>query len=309
MTVWVTGANGFIGRYLIRFLADRGYAVHGIGHGAIADLERRRLGLDHWLNGEIDFANLDLLANRSGPPSTLFHLAGGSSVGLSIEQPYEDFARTVGGTARLLEWLRRAAPDCRLIAASSAAVYGTSYSTPIAKDAEPHPISPYGRHKLIMEELCRSYAATYGVRSTVVRFFSVYGACLRKQLLWDICCRLQKGERTLELGGTGDELRDWIEVRDAVRLFGAIAETPQAEDYQVLNGGSGTGTSVAEIAKELLKAWGGAIVVQFSGLARSGDPFSLVANDVGLRNLTFGCEIPLARGIADYVSWFKDQAP
>jgi UDP-glucose 4-epimerase len=309
MTVWVTGANGFIGRYLVRFLADRGHSVHGIGHGAIADLERLRLGLAHWLNGEIDVANLDLLAGRSGPPSTLFHLAGGSSVGLSIEQPYEDFARTVGGTARLLEWLRRAAPDCRLIAASSAAVYGSGHPTPISENAETHPISPYGRHKLMMEELCRSYAATYGVRSTVVRFFSVYGAHLRKQLLWDICCRLQKGERTLALGGTGDESRDWVEVRDAVRLFGAIAEAPQAENYQVINGGSGAGACVADVARELAKAWGGEIAVQFSGLARSGDPFSLVADDARLRALSFACEIPLARGIADYVRWFKDQAP
>jgi UDP-glucose 4-epimerase len=49
--------------------------------------------------------------------------------------------------------------------------------------------------------------------------------------------------------------------------------------------------------------------VQFSGLARSGDPFSLVADDARLRALSFACEIPLARGIADYVRWFKDQAP
>jgi UDP-glucose 4-epimerase len=308
MTMWVTGANGFIGRYLVRSLADRGHAVHGIGHGAIAEDERRRLGLGHWLNGEIDFANLDSLASRSGLPSTLFHLAGGSSVGLSFENPYEDFARTVGSTARLLEWLRLSAPQCGLIVASSAAVYGTGHTRPISEDTELQPISPYGQHKLMMEQLCRSYAVTYCVRTKVVRFFSVYGAQLRKQLLWDICCRLQKGEQTLALGGTGGELRDWVEVRDAARLFVQVAETPQVETYQVLNGGSGIGTSVADIAKLLLKEWGGNTVLQFSGAARSGDPFSLVADDTRLRRLSFAQQIPLSQGIADYVSWFKDQA-
>src|SRR4051812_47340192 len=118
MTVWITGAKGFIGRYLARTLADAGHAVHGIGHGALEDAEQRRLGLRTWLNGEVDATNLRALAAKSGLPSTVFHLAGGSSVGLSIDQPLEDHARTVGSTAQVLEWLRSTAPECRLIVAS-----------------------------------------------------------------------------------------------------------------------------------------------------------------------------------------------
>src|SRR4029078_2269143 len=97
---------------------------HGVGHGAIHDSDRMRLGLQTWLNGEIDAANLNAIASAHGPPSKIFHLAGGSSVGLSIAQPFEDFSRTVVSTARLLEWVRSAAPVCHVIAASSAAVYG-----------------------------------------------------------------------------------------------------------------------------------------------------------------------------------------
>ena len=168
-----------------------GHYVHGIGHGAIEELDRERVGLRIWLNGEIDAANLNALAERSGLPSTIFHLAGGSSVGLSIAQPFEDFSRTVSSTARLLEWLRGSAPECRLIVASSAAVYGAEYSGPISEDAKPVPMSPYGHHKLMMEQLCRSYAVTFGLSSTVARLFSVYGPHLRKQLLWDICSRFR----------------------------------------------------------------------------------------------------------------------
>ena len=309
MTVWVTGGNGFIGRNLIRLLADQGRAVHGIGHGLIDDAECARLGLRNWVNGEIEAANLDILAKRSGSPTAIFHLAGGSSVGLSIAQPLEDFSRTVVGTARLLEWLRRSASECRLVAASSAAVYGAHHPGPISEDAETHPMSPYGHHKLMMEQLCRSFAVSYGLRSTVVRLFSVYGRGLRKQLLWDMGLRLKGGERPLSLGGTGTELRDWVHVRDAARLLAVLAELPQRDDFRTINGGSSAGTAVAEIARTLVNSWGGNgdIEVRFSGVGRPGDPFSLVADATRLQSLPFSFEIPLGEGIADYARWLKDQ--
>jgi UDP-glucose 4-epimerase len=307
MNIWITGANGFIGRYLARELADAGHEVHGIGHGAIGDPEKRRIGLRSWLNGEIDAANLNAMASEHGLPSKVFHLAGGSSVGLSIALPLEDFSRTVTSTARLLEWLRGTAPESRLIAASSAAVYGAEHPGPIAEQAALTPMSPYGQHKLMMEQLCQSYAVTFGIRSTVVRLFSVYGAHLRKQLLWDICNRLQQGERTLMLGGTGREIRDWTDVRDVVRLLAKIGNQPQQETSRVINGGSGRGVSVAEVANLLVKHWGSDVTVGFSGVVRAGDPFSLLADDANLRKLPFDWQLPVGRGLEDYMNWFKGQ--
>jgi UDP-glucose 4-epimerase len=307
MTMWITGASGFIGRHLIRALADAGHAVDGIGRGPFEEADRQRLGLRQWQNGEIDAANLDALAGRSGSPSTIFHLAGGSSVGFSIERPFEDFSSTVSSTAQLLEWLRVSAPDCRLIVASSAAVYGAEHRGPIPENAEPVPMSPYGQHKLMMEQLCKSYAMTYGIRSTVARLFSVYGPHLRKQLLWDICSRLERDVQTLDLGGTGAEIRDWTDVRDVTRLLLKIDELPQLEAFRILNGGSGRGTSVAEIANMLIENWGSNVAVRYSGVVRAGDPISLLADEANLRRLPFDWRIPIDRGLVDYVKWFKGQ--
>jgi UDP-glucose 4-epimerase len=308
MIVWITGANGFIGRYLARQLADAGYAVHGIGHGAIHDSDRQRLGLQSWLNGEIDAANLNAMAVANGPPSKIFHLAGGSSVGLSIAQPFEDFYRTVTSTARLLEWIRGSAPQCHIITASSAAVYGSGHTGAISEEAAVTPMSPYGQHKLMMEQLCSSYATSFGLRSSVLRLFSVYGPRLRKQLLWDVCSRLAQGRTELVLEGTGDEIRDWTDVRDVVRLLTKVGELPKAETFRVINGGSGRGTSVVEIANLLVRHWDRDITVRFSGAARVGDPFSLLAEGAHLREMPFDWRVPIDQGLADYVGWFKEQA-
>jgi len=308
MSVWITGANGFIGRHLARALADAGQTVHGIGHGAIPDAERQCVGLQSWLNGEIDAANLSSLASAQGLPEAIFHLAGGSSVGFSIAQPFEDFSRTVVSTARLLEWLRGVAPDRRLIVASSAAVYGTGRDGPISEDTTPAPMSPYGQHKRIAEHLCESFAATFGIRSVVARLFSVYGPHLRKQLLWDVCTRLEQGDETLVLGGTGSEMRDWTDVRDIVRLLTRLREWPQPQPFWVINGGAGRGTSVAEVVATLVRHWGNDVTVRYSGNARAGDPSSLIADDKVLRRLNFDWQVPIDKGIADYVAWFKERA-
>jgi UDP-glucose 4-epimerase len=304
MTVWITGAGGFMGRYLARELANAGQAVHGIGHGALTDSEKKHLGLRIWLNGEIDATNLNVLAAH-GMPSKVFHLAGGSSVGLSIVQPLEDFSRNVASTVRLLEWLRGSSPQSLIVAVSSAAVYGADHHGPIPERAALAPMSPYGAHKLMMEQLCQSYSLTFGMRMLVARLFSVYGPALRKQLLWDVCSKLQQDGRTLVLGGTGAEIRDWTDVRDVARLLTTIADLPQPEKFRIINGGSGRGTTVAEIAGMLVRNWGADVAVRYSGVVRPGDPPSLLADDGVLRRLPFDWRISLEQGIADYVKWFK----
>jgi UDP-glucose 4-epimerase len=206
-----------------------------------------------------------------------------------------------------LEWLRVHSPQSRLIAVSSAAVYGSGHSGPISENAVLRPMSPYGQHKLMLEQLCRSYAMSYGIGSTVVRLFSVYGSGLRKQLLWDVCSRLQENSRELVLGGTGEEIRDWCDVRDVVRLLAMVAQLPQQDSFRVINGGSGRATRVSEVASLLAGHWG-RVSVRFSGNVRAGDPFSLLADDAALCATGFAWRFTPAEGIADYARWFRNRA-
>ncbi len=303
--IWITGAQGFIGRHLAARLAEEGHSVYGIGHGRWPQSEAAKWGVRRWLNGDIHSSNLQQLLQDEGAPDYIFHLAGGSSVGAAIASPYEDFARTVATTAELLDWMRLETHTTRLVAISSAAVYGAGHTGPVSEDQARLPFSPYGYHKLMMENLCRSYAVSYGVPVVVVRLFSVYGSWLKKQLLWDICAKLASGARQLELGGTGEELRDWTDVRDVVRALELMMGLSiEANTMPMINIGTGQATSVRAVAARVLECWPKSAELEFNGLSRPGDPFSLVADSTILRSMGFGWGISVDRGIGDYVQWY-----
>lgn len=304
-SVWITGARGFIGRHLAARLAASGRRVVGLGHGAWPDAER--WGVARWMNGNIAPDNLSQLAHDEGRPGTIYHLAGGSSVGIAIAAPQEDFKRTVETTAALCDWMRLDAPETRLLAVSSAAVYGAGHEGPITETAACHPYSPYGYHKLMMEQVCRTYSETYDLAVVITRLFSVYGAELRKQLLWDACQKLASGAPVLELGGSGAELRDWTEISDVVRAL-ELAAHQASPLAPVFNIGSGQGQTVAAIASLLVKVSGLRTPVRFSGIGRAGDPASLVADNQRLAQLGFDWRIPAEHGVAAYVAWHRAQS-
>lgn len=308
--VWITGAAGFIGRHLARELRVAGKNVIGLGHGSCSQEQANEWGFAHLISGDICITNLRSLCTSFGIPDVIFHLAGGSTVAAAISNPLDDFFRTVSGTAELLEWMRVDSPRTKLVAVSSAAVYGSGHEGCILEDAALVPFSPYGHHKRIMEELCRSYAASYGLKVSIARLFSVYGTGLKKQLLWDLCTRLKAGKQPFVLGGTGDELRDWTDVRDVVRALNLLSTQASAE-VVVVNVGTGSGSSVRQIANGIARHWplsDAEFEFQFSGQSRPGDPFSLVANVARLKTLGFVCERPVDDGLAAYVKWFLGQS-
>ena len=304
----VTGARGFIGRHLSKLLAREGWEVYGLGHGAWPEAEAGRWGLQRWLPGDIDAHNLRLLQLEAGHADAVFHLAGGASVGAAIGNPREDFYRTVATTVELLEWVRLHSPSSRVVAVSSAAVYGAGHEGSIVEGAMSVPFSPYGFHKGMMESLCASYSASYGLASVIARLFSVYGPGLKKQLLWDLCNKLGHGESEIILGGSGDELRDWTDVGDVSRAIYALLEQATVRS-PCFNVGTGFGSSVAEVARHAATAWSERTgtrmtPIRFSGVSRPGDPFSLVASPVRLEAVGFKWSIDWRDGIAAYIDWY-----
>lgn len=300
---WITGADGFIGRHLGHLLVGQGAHVCGLGFqdGGLTG----GVSYADWAGGGIDRDLLEGLAARQPQPDVIFHLAGGSSVGASLADPFGDFRNTVGSIATVLEWMRVATPRARLVMISSAAVYGSGHGGAIAEDAATHPYSPYGAHKLVAEMLCRSAAENFGTDFVVVRPFSIFGAGLRKQLLWDVCTRLAAGPASLDMGGTGKELRDWLHVSDLAAILARVAARDVAAG-SILNAGTGYAVPVRTIVGWLVEAFGmGGLTVRFSGQSRPGDPERLVADVARLGALGIAPPADPRAMVEAFVAWFR----
>ena len=231
------------------------------------------------------------------------HCAGSGSVGFSFENPAQDFARTVATTVEVLEYLRTCAPRALLVYPSSAAVYGTATTLPIHEDTPLAPISPYGVHKKIAEDLCRSYGGSFGLHVAIVRIFSAYGVDLRKQLLWDACRKALLGD--CRFAGTGHETRDWVEAGDVARLL-LLAGDHAQPDAPVVNGASGQEVPIGRVLAVLFDALGTSRQPEFTGNVRSGDP-DRYAGDPS-RALAWGWapERPWQEGVREYARWFRE---
>ena len=301
-TVCITGAYGFIGRHVARLYASQGWHVTGIGHGSWDRAEWRQWGISEWHLTDI---TLESISNYTGRPDVIIHCAGSGSVGFSMNHPYQDFHRTVSTTAAVLEFIRLQSPRTCLVYPSSAGVYGVAEKLPIQESAPLQPISPYGVHKRMAEELCRSYAAHFKISISVVRLFSIYGKTLRKQLLWDACTKLNNNESSFF--GSGLERRDWLHIDDTAALLLAAGDNA-SPDCPIVNGGSGKGISTKEILSELFSCYGRSDLPEFSGSTRPGDPVDYIA-DISKTSL-WGWQPSKTwqEGIREYVEWYKGGA-
>jgi UDP-glucose 4-epimerase len=296
--VLVTGAFGFIGRHVAKLMARQGHAVVGIGHGSWSPEQWRAWGLHEWHMADVTLENLVAYGGR---PATIFHCAGSGSVAYSTTHPHQDFQRTVATTAAVLEFARLHAPAAAVVYPSSAAVYGRAVRIPIAVSDPVQPVSPYGLHKAMAEMLCRSYASGTGPRCAIVRLFSVYGEGLRKQLLWDACTKIGRGEA--RFFGTGEEKRDWLHVNDAARLL-VLAATHAGAGCPTVNGGTGQGASVREVVERIALEMRSGAQPAFTGTQREGDPPAYVADVASASRWGWEPSTAWSKGIGDYVRWF-----
>jgi len=299
-SIWVTGANGFIGRHLVRQFLEQGRTIVGFGRTSPDVLPK---GISAFVPGGLNTACMEEIIAKYGSPNTVFHFAGGGSVGASIANPLADFDSSVASTALLLDCLRLHAPHAHFVLASSAAVYGAGHDGPISIDTPLSPFSPYGHHKRMAEHLSISSAEAFGLRVTILRMFSIYGPGLRKQLIFDLCSKLAAGESPVRLGGTGIERRDWCHVKDVVNLCLNLLPASQGE-AKIFNVGTGRAFSIADVAKVVVDAWGGQRPVSFSGQCRPGDPFSLVADPSSLPP-GYKPEVSPEDGLVDTVAQFR----
>lgn len=299
--VLITGGFGFLGRAVAKAYRQAGWRVSGIGRGRWDTGQAKAHGFDAWLDASVSLSSLMTLDDTF---DVIVHCAGNGSVAYSVEHPLQDFEKTVQGTAELLDYMRVTKSTAVLVYPSSAGVYGAKPDAPIAEDSVPNPISPYGYTKRMAEELIECYSRSYGIKAAVVRFFSIYGPGLTKQLLWDASAKLlDNAGGTATFWGTGEETRDWISGGDAATLIMTAAQAASDRHFVVVNGASGERVTVRAVLQLLHAALSAQCEIAFNGQVREGDPrfyhaSMSVADDLGWRPT-----MPLAQGLAEYVQW------
>lgn len=298
--ILITGAKGFLGSHASRHFKFLEYETYGIGHGDLFVDECKTFGLDHWIKADITLENLRDIHQTF---DVIVHCGGSGSVGISIENPYQDFKKTVDGTLEVLEYMRLYNPSAQLIYPSSPAVQGEHSNSPIKENFIGKPASPYGYHKKIAEDLCQSYSEKYGIVIKIIRLFSVYGEGLQKQLLWDASQKLLHCQDRIEFWGTGSETRDFIHINDVILLIDMIISINQT--FLIINGGSGIKYSIKNVVsmmKELLQS---KCEISFNNQTNVGNPIYYWADMTKLNSLNWTPKISFEDGMKSYINWTK----
>lgn len=296
MRILVLGSGGFIGRHVCSGLASKGHQM------MFADIvDTGQPGCKVFDGSD---QSLEALFEQT-QPEAIVNCSGAASVPASLEDPLQDFRLNTGFVVAALEALRASCPEARFLHLSSAAVYGNPETSPIAETHAHTPLSPYGVHKSMAEQSCRSYATNFGLATLSARIFSAYGPGLRKQLFWDL---FQKGlsSKTIELFGTGHETRDFIHVADIVDAFECLLQRASFEG-DAYNLASGVAVPVQDAATAFIDAmnWSDH-ELKFSGAARLGDPDRWCADIKKLEGLGFKPQHSIQSGLAEVAKWLAD---
>jgi UDP-glucose 4-epimerase len=246
-TTLVTGGAGFIGSTLVRLLVERGYSVRvfdNLSTGSTANLE----GTDAELV-EGDVRDVEALERASAGSELVFHLAAGTGVVPSIEDPFADFDLNARGTLAAL-WAARNGGAGRFVFSSSNAPLGAG-AYPASESKPTAPLSPYGASKAAGEAYCSAFHGAYGFDAVAVRFSNAYGprSAHKSNVIPLFIKRLLAGE-DLVVFGDGSQTRDFVFVTDLADGLVRAAET-DGVGGEVFQLASGVETSVNDLVERL----------------------------------------------------------
>lgn len=243
----VTGGAGFIGSALVRLLGERGYEARvfdNLSTGSPDNLE----GTDSELV-EGDVRDVEALARAAAECEVVFHLAAGTGVLPSIEDPFADFDLNARGTLSAL-WAAREAGAVRLVFSSSNAPLGAG-AYPASEDKPTAPLAPYGASKAAGEAYCSAFHGAYGFDAVAVRFSNAYGLrSAHKSNVIPLFIRRLLADEELVVFGDGRQTRDFVFVTDLADGLLRAAET-DGVGGEVFQLASGVETSVNDLVSRL----------------------------------------------------------
>jgi len=313
MTFWhhkqvlVTGGAGFIGAHLVWHLADKGARLTVLDNLQSGRWENLRLDPSHCILADVRDGRAMHDAVRGARPDVVMHLAANASVPGSVTDPEYDFGSNALGTFNVLEAVRQECPAARIVAVSSAAVYGEPTRFPITEQSELTPISPYGASKLAAETEARMFHAVYRMPVVIARLFNTYGPGMPRFVILDFLRKLQKDPTRLEILGSGKQLRDFNYVSDTVQGLCLLAE--HGVPGEAYNIASGVSHSITDLALLLIDTLGlsGKTEFCFTGESWAGDAQRWEVGIAKAEALGYQPRIQLRAGLETVIAWFEAQ--
>ena len=289
--VLVAGGAGYIGSHTAKMLHSNG--IEPIVFDNLVTGNRSSVRWGEFVHGDILDTSSLTRTLKQYKPDAVVHFAASAYVGESVEDPAKYYRNNVVGTLSLLDACRHAEIN-KVIFSSSCATYGVPETLPISETTPQRPINPYGRTKLICEQILQDFAAAYALRYVALRYFNACGADPEGELgEWHDPETHLIPRALLAAGGAiqhltvyGDDyatedgtcVRDYIHVTDLARAHvQALEHLVAGGDNLSVNLGTGRGSSIGEIIETIGRVTKRKVPVEMHP-RRAGDPPALYAD-------------------------------
>lgn len=291
MRILLVGGAGYIGSHMVKRLGQMGCAVTTLDN--LSSGHRDAVLYGDFVQGDLSDQALLASVLQSGRFDAVMHFASFIQVGESVQQPAKYYANNVTNTLNLLDAMRTAGVQ-NFIFSSTAATFGEPQYTPIDERHPQAPINPYGRSKLMIEQVLEDYDHAYGIKSVCLRYFNAAGADPDGELgerhepethLIPLALQAASGRRAdIAVFGRdyntpdGTCIRDYIHINDLCEAHWlALQSLVNGAGSQRYNLGNGEGFSVQEVIDVAQRVTSRPIKVR-DAPRRYGDPARLVAD-------------------------------
>ena len=336
--ILVTGAAGFIGAATVQRLLQRGDQVVGVDnlndyydpalkHARLELNEAAASSASAWMLHKIDIADGDAMAElfETVRPSRVVHLAAQAGVRYSIENPSAYIQSNLVGMGHVLEGCRHQQVE-HLVYASSSSVYGGNRNLPFS-ERQPvnHPVSLYAATKKGGELMAHTYSHLYGLPTTGLRFFTVYGPWGRPDMAPMLFARAILAEEPIRVFNHGQMRRDFTYIDDIVEgvircldkpasadsQFDAAAPDPATSwaPHRLFNLGNAQPEQLLDFIALLEQALGRKAIRQLEPM-QPGDVEATAADTCALEAwVGFRPATPLAEGVERFAAWYQKYDP
>ena len=336
MKILVTGAAGFIGFYTAKALREAGHTVVGLDNlNTYYDLRLKEArlresglppappygepvsatggdGQPPYTFVRLDITDAEALNRLFGRErfGAVCHLAAQAGVRYSIEQPQAYIESNLVGFFNVLEACRRFSV-AHLVYASSSSVYGLNDKFPYSEaDPVDHPVSLYAATKKSDELMSHVYSHLYGLRTTGLRFFTVYGPWGRPDMAPMKFLKAILNGEPIKIYNHGELYRDFTYISDIVTGIVKVLESPAHSErqslYRIYNIGRGESVRLTDFIATLEKVSGREAVKEYVGM-QPGDVYRTDADTTALqRDFNYRPQVSLAEGLSKLYAWYKD---